>query len=530
MSKRPVSDTFPALIEEQVRLGPARPAIVGAGRRLSYADLDAEGRRIARRLHALGVRRGDRVGILMGNRPEWISAALGISRLGATVVSLNTWATVHELEYLLRHSEATVLIAAPAFLKADFGRMLRELEPHAERLPHLRTILGVGEALPAGWLALFDDASRKPDAAVDALAAAVHRDDTLFIAYTSGSTSSPKGVMLRHGELIENNFDIGERMRITDADRLWLVVSLFWGYGCANALMNILTHGACLVLQEHFDAVEAFRLIEQERCTVYYGTANIAQALLEHPERANYDLSSLRTGASAGSREQMQRVVDLGVAQICNVFGLTESYGFCCMTDCDAPLERRLTTIGTAMPGFDLRIVSPETGAECAPDEVGELRFHGHITAGYFRQPEISAAALDEQGYFRSGDLLSRDAEGYLTFHGRLKEMLKTGGLNVSPAEVEAALMAHPAVALAQVVGVPDAVRDEVVAAVVVPRPGASPDAEALIAFCRERLAAFKVPRLVRFVAETDLPLTTTGKIQKNRIAAKFFSPQAAYA
>ena len=533
MSTRPESKTFPRLIDEQARRHGERPAIVGSGRHLTYAQLKDEAQRVARRLYRLGVRPGDKVAILMGNTPEWIPVAMGVTRIGATLVTLNTWATAPELEYLIGHSDSTYLIASPTFLKADFGRMLRDLEPHAERLPQLRGILGVagaaGNALPAGWQPLFDgstDADASADEAIAALAAAVRPTDIAIIAYTSGSTSVPKGVQLQHAPLIENNFDIGERMRVTEEDRLWLAVSLFWGYGCANALMNVLTHGACFVLQESFDAAEALRLIEEEKCTLYYGTANMAQALLEHPDHARRDLSSLRSGASAGSPEQFMRAVTLGAKGVCNPFGLTESYGFCFVTDCEDPLERRQTTVGRILPGFEAKVVSPDTGVPLAPGETGELRIRGHVTPGYYKQPEISAKTLDEEGYFRTGDLVSIDKEGYMQFHGRLKEMLKTGGINVSPAEVEAVLTAYPGVALAHVVGVADPVRDEIVAAVIVPKPGAMLKADEIIAYCKTNMAAFKVPRLVCFAQEEDVPLTTTGKVQKNKISAKFFPPK----
>ena len=522
----PVSRTIPRLVNELAQTYATRTAIVGSGRRLSYSQLRDEVLMVARRLHRLGVKPGDKVAILMGNRPEWISAALAITSIGATTVTLNTWATLPELEYLISHSDTTYLIAYPTFLKADYGRMMGELEPHARRLPSLRGVLGVGDTLPAGWAPLFDGASDSDpsaDAEIARAFEAVKPDDIALLLYTSGSTSTPKGVQLRHDHLIENNFNIGERMHLTEDDRLWLAVSLFWGYGSANALMNILTHGACFILQESFDAAAALRLIEEEKCTVYYGTANMAQALLEHPDRLLRDLSSLRTGASNGSPEQLQRVLDLGVKHICNVFGLTETYGFTHITDCYDDLERRLETVGKPLPGVTMRVVSPEDGSELAAGGTGELRVKGYVTPGYYKQEALSAQCIDEQGYFKTGDLVCVDAQGYMQFRGRIKEMLKTGGINVSPAEVESELMGYPGVALAQVVGVPDATRDEIVGAVIVPKAGATLSVDAIIAHCKTRMAAYKVPRLICFAAEADLPLTTTGKIQKNRIAAKFF-------
>ena len=528
MSRMPVSRTIPGLVNEQARTYAQRPALVGSGHRLNYSELQQEVLKVARRLHRLGVGPGDKVAILMGNKPEWITSALAIVSLGATMVSLNTWATLKELEYLIKHSDSKYLITVPSFLKSNYERMLQELEPLAERFPMLRGVLGVGETLPKNWAPLLDDATDRDTSADDEIARAynaVGQTDIAFLLYTSGSTSAPKGVQVQHNGLIENPWHIGERQHVTESDRLWLAVSLFWGLGCENAMMNLLTHGGCIVLQESFDAGEALRLIEQERCTLFYGMANMAQAMHEHPDRAMRDISSLRGGMTGGTREQVRRVVELGATQICNVYGMTETYGNSHVTDANDDLERRLTSQGKPLPGVQQRIVSPD-GVEVAVGTVGELRIKGYVTPGYYKDEALTAQSFDEQGFFKTGDLVSEDEDGYLHFHGRLKEMLKSGGINVSPAEVEKVLMAYPGVQLAQVVGVPDATRDEIVGAVIVPKPDTTLNADEIMTYCRTNMAAYKVPRLLRIIEEAELPLTTTGKIQKNRIAAKFFPPQ----
>jgi fatty-acyl-CoA synthase len=349
----------------------------------------------------------------------------------------------------------------------------------------------------------------------------------VYLLYTSGSTSLPKGVQLQHYALIENMWQVGERQRVTEHDRLWLAVSLFWGLGCENALFNVLTHAGCVVLQEHFDAGEALALIERERCTLFYGTPNMAQALYEHPDRASRDLSSLRGGATIGTPEQIMRVVELGAREICNIYGLTETYGNCNVADAADPLEKRLASVGRPLVGVDQRIVDPETGRVLPSGEVGEIRVKGYVTCGYYKDPARTAESLDEHGYFRTGDLGVADADGSLHFRGRIKEMVKTGGINVAPVEVEEVLMSHPGVHAAFVTGVPDPQRDEVLAAVIVPKPGAALSEEEVCTFCRKALAAYKVPRLIRFVAEHELPLTTTGKLQKNRLAATFFADRS---
>jgi fatty-acyl-CoA synthase len=345
-----------------------------------------------------------------------------------------------------------------------------------------------------------------------------------YLLYTSGSTALPKGVQIQHYALIENMWQIGERQHVTEHDRLWLAVSLFWGLGCENALFNLLTHGGCVVLQEHFDAGEALALIERERCTVFYGTPNMAQALHEHPDRPRRDLSSLRGGATIGTPEQIMRVVELGAREICNIYGLTETYGNCNVADAADPLEKRIANVGRPLVGVDQRIVDPETGKVLPSGEVGEIRVKGYVTSGYYKDPERTAEAFDENGYFRTGDFGCLDADGYLHFRGRIKEMVKTGGINVAPIEVEEVLMSHPAVQAAFVTGVPDPVQDELLAAVIVRKNGAALSEREVSEYCRKVLAAYKVPRLIRFVAEEELPLTTTGKVQKNRLAATFFS------
>jgi fatty-acyl-CoA synthase len=525
MATIPVSRTIPELIDELAQRFPEREALVGSGHRYTYRQLRAEVRRVARALHALGVRRGDKVAILMGNRPEWIVVDLAITALGGVMVGVNTWATARELEYILAHSDTKVLITAERFLKYDYRAMLRALEP--QRVPLLECIVCMADDAPDGWLRYADLAGlaeRVPEATIEAPQRAVAPGDVAYLLYTSGSTSTPKGVQLQHFALIENMWQIGERQRVTERDRLWLAVSLFWGLGCENALFNLLTHGGCIVLQEHFDAGAALELIERERCTLFYGTPNMGQALYAHPGRAQHDLSSLRGGATIGTPEQIQRVVDLGAREICNIYGLTETYGNCNVTDAADPLEKRLTSVGRPLAGVDQRIVDPETGQVLPHGEVGEVRVKGYVTIGYYKDPARTAESFDEHGYFRTGDLGSVDADGSLHFRGRMKEMVKTGGINVAPIEVEEILMTHPGVQLAFVTGVPDSMRDEVLAAVVVPKPGVTLSESELTAFCRESLAAYKVPKLVRLAAEHELPLTTTGKVQKSRLAATFFA------
>ncbi|MDQ5849524.1 MAG: AMP-binding protein, partial [Pseudomonadota bacterium] len=386
--------------------------------------------------------------------------------------------------------------------------------------------LCVGDGGRPDWFtysSVLSQGNAVDESVIDAAQRSVRPQDMAYLLYTSGSTSLPKGVEIQHYALIENMWHIGERQKVTEHDRLWLAVSLFWGLGCENALFNLLTHGGCVVLQEHFDAGEALELIERERCTVFYGTPNMAQALCEHPDRATRDLSSLRGGATIGTPEQIMRVVELGAREVCNIYGLTETYGNCNVADARDPLEKRIANVGRPLAGVEQRIVDPHTGKLLPPGEVGEVRVKGYVTTGYYKDPERTREAFDEHGFFRTGDLGMLDAEGYLHFRGRIKEMVKTGGINVAPIEVEEVLLAHPAVQAAFVTGVPDAVHDELLAAVIVLKRGAALTERDVTDHCRKSLAAYKVPRLIRFAAEGELPLTTTGKVQKNRLASTFF-------
>ncbi len=518
--EKPAARTAPALLDELAGRQPERDAVIDGARHWSYRQLRDEARAVARGLWHLGVRPGDRVAILMGNRAEWLASYFAVLGLGASAVALNTWLTPSEQAYQLRHAEVSTLILADRFRGRD---QLAELdEMRALGLPSLDRIIVLGEQVPEGTVAFADLAEAPPDDSVAAAWAAVGADDVACILYTSGSTATPKGVPLQHWGLIDNMWQIGERMHLSADDRLWFAVSLFWSFGCVNALFTLMTHGASVVLQHHFDAGEALRLIEAERCTVFYGTPNMALALAEHPDRARRDLSSLRTGAAIGTPEQIQMIADLGVRQICNVYGLTEAYGNSAVADAAAPLGRRLVACGAPLPGVELRVLDLQSGAPVAAGEVGEIALKGPIMPGYLNDPATTAAAMTADGFLLTGDLGFLDAEGWVNFCGRRKDLIKSGGINISPAEIEAVLTAHPAVESAFVTGLADARLDQTVAAAVVLRPGAATAAEALQRHCRETLAAYKLPRRIVFVDADALPLTSTGKLQRNRLAELF--------
>ena len=525
---RPQSRTLGDLLDELAAATPQAPALVSGTERLDFAALKARTDGFARTLLALGIGRGDRVAVLCSNRSEWVVVAGAAAKLGAPVVAISTFSSPRELAYALKHSGAQALVMLSRFRDRHFLQALGELCPELARcppgalqsaaLPDLASVVVLdGDATGTFGPQEFLARGAGVDAAALARAqASVTPDDICFILYTSGSTGAPKGVTLAHGPLLANGFDIGERQHLTAEDRLWLAVPLFWAFGSANAMPAIMTHGGCMVLQEAFEPGAALALIERERCSVYYGMANMARALLEHPDHPGRRLGAMRTGLTIGPPEDITLTIQaLGAAELCTVYGSTETYGNCAVTDAHDPLPLRLATQGLPLPGMTIRAVDPATRAPLPPGEIGELAVRGYITPGYFRAPELDAQAFDAGGWFLTGDLGSIEPDGRVRFRGRLKEMIKTGGVNVAPLEVEHVLLQHPDIVQAHVVGVPDRLKGEIVAAAAELRADAAPDAAAITAFCRERLASYKVPTRFAFRAAGEFPRTPTGKIHK---------------
>jgi fatty-acyl-CoA synthase len=532
MSERPRSQTLGALLDEITAARPDAEAVVFRGERLTYAALRAQVDTLARGLLALGVKRGDRVVLLLPNRPEWLIGAFAAAKTGATVVAVSTFSAPREIEWTLEHAQPRLIITMEFFRGREYLSAIHAVCPelasaapgalNCARLPELRAVVSIDERRHDGvvpWAALLEGTSAVNATALAVTQTAVTPEDVAFVLYTSGSTATPKGVMLAHGGIIANGFDIGERMHLTERDRVWLSVPLFWSFGSANALPAILTHGGCFVLQDSFEPGEALALLDGEGCSVYYGMANMARAILEHPDRARRPLAAMRTGLTIGLPEDVQMTMEaLNARELCNVYGATETYGNCAVTDAHDPVDLRLTTQGLPLPGMTIYAVDPETGRRLPAGEIGELRVKGYLTPGYYREPEQTRAAFDPDGAFRTGDLGVVREDGRVSFRGRIKELIKTGGANVAPLEVEAILMTHPAVQQAYVVGVADRARGEVGAAAIELRPGASVTAEALTTFCRERLASYKVPARIVFRTAEQFPRTATGKVQKPRL------------
>ena len=524
--KAPQSRTLGELLFEQATRYTDAPAVICGDRVASYTALANRAARIAAWLAGRGIGRGDRVGLLLNNRLEWVESFFGAAMLGAEIVAFSTWSSRDELDYLIGDSGIAAMITLDQFSGQDFAAILRALVPEADapgawqsaRFPALREIVLLGEGGGEGWQAYGDVLSTAPLAALPAPGDGASAADEAIIIYTSGSSSRPKSVPLPHYGIIENGFNIGERQGYSPQDRVLLAPPLFWSYGSANAMSATLTHGAALVLQGKFEPGEAIDLIERHRCTALYTLPAITSAITSHPNFRRERTQSLRTGLTIGAPQDVIAAAEvLGAAEICNVYGQTESFGNCCVTWHHWPLERRARCQGPPLPGVTIRIAHPATGAALGPGEAGLIEVRGYIMRGYIgASADQTADAMTADGYFRTGDMGLMTPAGEMQFIGRTTEMIKKGGINISPAEVEDVLMRHPDVAQAGVVGVPDRLQGELLAAYVLAKPGARPTRESLIAHCRAQASRYKVPDFIEF--PDSLPVTVTGKLLRREL------------
>jgi fatty-acyl-CoA synthase len=503
------------------------PAVIAGGKETSYRELADGVRRVAAALRACGIRRGDRVGLLAENRREWIEVAFAASAVGAIACPFSTWSTRSELEFLLRDSRAKILFTSARFGDSDYVADLAALIQEASsgrawtsaRFPHLTTLVVMGGDPPKGWTSYDSFRSVEPlDEEMHPPGERSVPGDDAFILYTSGSSSTPKAVRLSHQGVIENGFNIGERQGLKPDDRVLLAPPLFWSYGGANAMPAALTHGAALVLQPKFEPGEAIDLVERHGCTSIYTLPGMSTAIARHPNYTPERLRTLRTGLTIGSpKEFTDAVAWLGVKELCNIYGATETFGNCCVTSHNWPLERRAHSQGFPLPGVTIRIVDEESGKPLGAGETGLVEVAGYITSGY---TGASAYLNDElftaDGFYRIGDVGRLNDDGSFCYVGRRAEMIKKSGINVSPAEVEEVLLRHPTVAQAAVVGAPDAERGELVVAFVVPAQKSAIDIDDLMRHCRALVSKYKVPDRIEVYAE--LPLTNTGKLQRREL------------
>jgi len=500
------------------------------GVRWTYRELVERAEAFAAGLLALGLQRGDRVGIWSLNNAEWAVTQFATAKAGLILVNINPSYRRHELEYALTTVGCKALITATAFKTSDYIGMLADLVPelaaskqgalHAARVPTLRTIIQIGGQSPGAYA--FDDipalAAPEHHTALARLRDELQFDDIINIQFTSGTTGNPKGASLTHHNILNNGFFIGEAMRLSEHDKLCIPVPLYHCFGMVLGNLACTTHGATMVYPgEGFDPLAVLETVAEERCTGLHGVPTMFIAELEHPDFERFDLGSLRTGIMAGSPcpiEVMRRVVDrMHLDEITIAYGMTETSPVSFQSSTADPLDRRVSTVGRIHPHLEVKIVDAE-GRIVPRGVAGELCTRGYsVMSGYWGDPDRTNQVIDPARWMHTGDLATIDAEGFCNIVGRIKDLVIRGGENVYPREVEEFLYRHPAILDVQVFGVADDRYGEEIAAWVKLRPGAALSEAELQSFCKGQIAHQKIPRYVRFVDE--FPMTVTGKMQK---------------
>jgi fatty-acyl-CoA synthase len=512
----------------------AREALTFAGERWTFQHVQAATDQAARGLMQCGVKPGDKVALWLTNRPEWLHVQYAVAKIGAVLVPVNTRFRTADLEYVLRQSDSTTLVTTDHSGPVGYLDMVRELLPglddcatpnalHIEAFPELRRVVLMSQQACPGmlrWTDVVASGDAVPVADLRARQQAVGPDDTALIMYTSGTTGFPKGVMHTHN-ILRNVVDEANRMAVRPTDVTLMYLPLFHAFGLyEGALMTIVT-GSRQILTETFDPGDALRLIESEKVTMMHGFDTHFQDMADHPACDRTDRSSLRTGIFAAglpSSEPIARRTQTRLCRTISGWGMTEvgvgaALGYPTDTEDD-----RCAASGAALPGYDFKVIDPDTGEIAPLGRPGELCCRGYgVMQGYYKKPEETAQTVDADGWLHSGDMATMREDGTIRFLGRYKEMLKVGGENVDPVEIEALLLQHPAVSQVKVVGVPDARLQEVACACVVLTPGAQVRPEEILAQCRGKIASFKMPRHVLF--RNEYPMTSSGKVQKFRLS-----------
>lgn len=499
----------------------------------TWSELDAECDRIAKGFLSLGVRKGDKVAIWATNVPQWLLTLFATAKIGVVLVTVNTSYKVFELEYLLRQSDAKVLVLIDNFKSTSYIDIVNELCPtlknsplgqyHNPFLPHLKTVIYAGTQAqsPAGmlhWNELFSLGEKISDDSLAFIEDSIDPQDVVNMQYTSGTTGFPKGVMLTHYNIINNGKCIGDCMKFTHDDKLCITVPFFHCFGLVLAVMACLTHSTSMVPIDAYSPIKVMEALQNEECTAFHGVPTMYIAMLEHPDFKKYSFPRLRTGIMAGSPcpvKVMQQVVEeMGMTEITITYGQTEASPATTMTNTDDSIERRVSTVGKAMPFVETKIIDPDTGAELPAGQQGEFCSRGYNTMkGYYKMEEATHQVIDEDGWLHSGDIATVDEDGYYQITGRIKDMIIRGGENIYPKEIEEFIYTNPLVSDVQVIGVPSERYGEEVMACVILKEGAELTAEELKAYVRSHMAHHKVPSYIQFVGE--FPMTASGKIQK---------------
>lgn len=528
--------TLSALLRQKTAEYPDNEFMVYSDRdlRFTYTQFDKRVDDMACGLYAIGVRKGDHVGIWATNVPDWLTYMFACARLGAVAVTVNTSYKLHELEYLVKQSDLTTLCLTDGVKDSNYVSMIKELVPELDEyergclksklFPCLRNVVFMG---PEKYKGLYSTpellllGQHVDIEIIHDIEKSVTQNDVVNMQYTSGTTGFPKGVMLTSRNIINNGYSIGECMRYTNKERVCLPVPLFHCFGIVLGVMAVLSHGATHVLLESFDPLLALASIHKEKCTAIYGVPTMYIAELNHPMFSMFDMSSLRTGIMAGSLcpvELMKQVMEkMNMKEITSVYGLTETSPGMTQSHWDDTLEVKATTVGRELPDIEVKVLDPETNEECPVGVQGEMCCRGYnIMKGYYKMPKETEEIIDENGFLHSGDLGVKDEDGNYRITGRIKDMIIRGGENIYPREIEEFLSAMPEIRDIQVAAVKSKRYGEITGAFIILHEGKTLTEQDVIEFCRDKLAKFKWPQLVMFVDE--FPLTGSGKIQKFKL------------
>jgi fatty-acyl-CoA synthase len=520
--------------DQTVSRYPDNPALISRHQniRWTYQQLQTHVNQCAKSLLHLGVQKGQRVGIWAPNCAEWCVTQFATSKVGAVLVNLNPAYRSHELEYALKQSGCSVLITAAQFKSSNYTQMLYDLAPElhdcdpgnlkSAKLPELTTVIRLSEESVPGMLTWNELMAMGNDVSDEVLASSQREqqfDDPINIQYTSGTTGFPKGATLSHHNILNNGYFVAELQNLTHEVKLCIPVPLYHCFGMVMGNLGCITHGATMVYpSEGFDPLAVLQAVQEERCTSLYGVPTMFIAELGHPEFNTFDLTSLRTGVMAGSpcpAEIMRRVIDqMHMAEVEICYGMTETSPVSTQTRIDAPIDKRVGTVGVIHPHLEVKIVNPATGKIVPLGTPGELCTRGYsVMLGYWNNPEATAIAIDQARWMHTGDLATMDTEGYINIVGRIKDMVIRGGENVYPREIEEFLYTHPKISDVQVIGVPDEKYGEEVCAWIKLKPGEQATVEEIREYCKGQIAHYKIPRYITFVE--SFPMTVTGKIQK---------------
>jgi len=539
--------TLGQILDETVAKYPDNDAVIYVDRdyRQTYRQFAEVVDDLAKGLMALGVQHGEKVAVWATNVPYWVALQFATAKMGAILLTVNTNYREHEIRYLLTQSECENLFIIDGFRDHDYVQTIYNMIPELKTqprgqlrcptLPHLKRVMFLGAEKHRGMYSVPEIMSMSAMVSDEEYAErqrALSPHDVVNMQYTSGTTGFPKGVMLTHVNIGNNGYWIGKNQHFTEKDRVCLPVPLFHCFGCVLGVLAAINHGAALVILESFSPMHVMASVDQEKCTALYGVPTMFLAVLEHKLFERFDFSSLRTGIMAGSvcpEPLMRRVVEkMYMREITICYGLTEGSPVMTQSLVTDPFERRVQTVGRAMPCIEVRIVDPETNEEVPRGAQGEVVCRGYnVMKGYYNMPEATAAAIDMDGWLHSGDLGVMDEEGYVVITGRIKDMIIRGGENIYPREIEEFLYGMDGVQDVQVVGVASRKYGEEVGAFIIPKPGVELAPEDVRDYCRGRIAWHKVPRYISFI--DAYPMTASGKIQKFKLremAAELF-PEA---